>query len=104
MVAVRWLLKLKKERHSCHGCHDCSKLEGKAGVLPMLCAGLPYGFTPCAPLKYKKEIMVETGEEGMVLAKNTGVLPLSKNSNITEKGTAILYDRSHERFFGEPNR
>ena len=29
---------------------DCGKLEGKAGVLPMLCAGLTYGFTPCAPL------------------------------------------------------
>ncbi len=50
VLAVRWLLELKKERHSCHGCHDCGKLEGKAGVLPMLCAGLTYGFTPCAPL------------------------------------------------------
>lgn len=50
VLAVRWLLELRKERHSCHGCHDCGKLEGKAGVLPMLCAGLTYGFTPCAPL------------------------------------------------------
>lgn len=50
VLAVRWLLELKKERHSCHGCYDCGKLKGKAGVLPMLCAGLTYGFTPCAPL------------------------------------------------------
>ena len=50
VLAVRWLLELKNEHHSCHGCHDCGKLEGKAGVLPMLCAGLTYGFTPCAPL------------------------------------------------------
>lgn len=50
VLAVRWLLELRKERHSCHGCHDCGKLDGKAGVLPMLCAGLTYGFTPCAPL------------------------------------------------------
>lgn len=50
VLAVRWLLELRKKGHSCHGCHDCGKLEGKAGVLPMLCAGLTYGFTPCAPL------------------------------------------------------
>lgn len=50
VLAVRWLSELRKKRHSCHGCHDCGKLEGKAGVLPMLCAGLTYGFTPCAPL------------------------------------------------------
>ena len=50
VLAVRWLLERKNEHHSCHGCHDCGKLEGKAGVLPMLCAGLTYGFTPCAPL------------------------------------------------------
>ena len=50
VLAVRWVLKRKNEHHSCHGCHDCGKLEGKAGVLPMLCAGLTYGFTPCAPL------------------------------------------------------
>ena len=50
VLAVRWLLEMRKEHHSCHGCHDCGKLEGKAGVLPMLCAGLTYGFTPCAPL------------------------------------------------------
>ncbi len=40
----------KKEHNSCCDCHDCGKQEGKAGVLPMLCAGLTYGFTPCAPL------------------------------------------------------
>ena len=50
LLVVRWLLELKKERHSCHGCHGCGKLEGKVGVLPMLCAGLTYGLTPCAPL------------------------------------------------------
>lgn len=50
VLAVRWVLELKNEHYSCHGCHDCGKLEGKAGVLPMLCAGLTYGFTPCAPL------------------------------------------------------
>ena len=50
VLAVRWLLELKREKHACKGCHDCGKLEGKAGVLPMLCAGLTYGFTPCAPL------------------------------------------------------
>ena len=50
VLAVRWLLERKNEHHSCHGCHDCGKLEGKAGVLPMLCAGLTYGFTPCALL------------------------------------------------------
>ena len=49
-VLARWLLELKREKHACKGCHDCGKLEGKAGVLPMLCAGLTYGFTPCAPL------------------------------------------------------
>jgi len=50
VLAVRWLLEMKKEHHSCHGCRDCGQQEGKAGVLPMLCAGLTYGFTPCAPL------------------------------------------------------
>lgn len=50
LLVVRWLLELRKERHSCYGCHDCGKPNGKAGVLPMLCAGLTYGFTPCAPL------------------------------------------------------
>ena len=50
VLAVRWLLELKREKHACKGCHDCGKLEGKAGVLPMLCAGLTYGFIPCAPL------------------------------------------------------
>ena len=50
VLAVRWVLELKNEHHSCHGCHDCGKLERKAGVLPMLCAGLIYSFTPCAPL------------------------------------------------------
>lgn len=50
VLAIQWLLDLKKERHSCHGCHSCGKQEGKAGILPMLCAGLTYGFTPCAPL------------------------------------------------------
>lgn len=50
VLAVRWLLELKREKHACKGCHDCGKLDGKAGVLPMLCAGLTYGFTPCAPL------------------------------------------------------
>jgi hypothetical protein len=50
VLAVRWLLELKKEHHSCHGCKSCGRQEGKAGVLPMLCAGLTYGFTPCAPL------------------------------------------------------
>lgn len=50
LLVVRWLLELRKERHSCHGCHGCGKLEGKVGALPMLCAGLTYGFTPCAPL------------------------------------------------------
>ncbi len=50
VLAARWFLKLRKEHHSCHGCHDCGKPEDKAGVLPMLCAGLTYGFTPCAPL------------------------------------------------------
>ena len=50
VLAVRWLLEMKNERPSCRGCHECGKLEGKAGVLPMLCAGLTYGFTPCAPL------------------------------------------------------
>ncbi len=39
VLAARWLLERKNEHHSCHGCHDCGKLEGKAGVLPMLCAG-----------------------------------------------------------------
>lgn len=50
VLAVRWMLELKQEKHACKGCHDCGKMEGKAGVLPMLCAGLTYGFTPCAPL------------------------------------------------------
>ena len=50
VLAGRWLIELRKERRSCHGCHDCGRLEGQAGVLPMLCAGLTYGFTPCAPL------------------------------------------------------
>lgn len=50
VLAVRWLLEMKKERHTCHGCHSCGKQEGKSGVLPLLCAGLTYGFTPCAPL------------------------------------------------------
>nr|WP_300805238.1 sulfite exporter TauE/SafE family protein [uncultured Acetatifactor sp.] len=50
VLAVRWLLELKRGKHTCKGCHDCGKLDGKAGVLPMLCAGLTYGFTPCAPL------------------------------------------------------
>lgn len=50
VLAVRWFLELRKDCHFCHGCHDCGKGEGKAGVLPMLCAGLTYGLTPCAPL------------------------------------------------------
>lgn len=50
MLAVRWLLEWKNEHHSCHSCKSCGKQEGKADVLPMLCAGLTYGFTPCAPL------------------------------------------------------
>jgi len=50
VLAVRLLLELKREKHACKGCHDCGKLDGKAGVLLMLCAGLTYGFTPCAPL------------------------------------------------------
>lgn len=50
VLAIRWLLELKKEHHSCHGCKSCDKQEGKAGILPMLCAGLTYGVTPCAPL------------------------------------------------------
>ncbi len=44
------LYRIEKKHHSCHGCNNCGKLEGKAGVLPMLCAGLTYGFTPFAPL------------------------------------------------------
>jgi len=50
VLAVRWLLELRKEHYSCHCCKSCGKQESKAGVLPMLCAGLTYGFTPCAPL------------------------------------------------------
>lgn len=50
VLAVRWLLELRQDGGSCRGCHGCGKGEGKAGVLPMLCAGLTYGFTPCAPL------------------------------------------------------
>ena len=50
VLAVRWMLELKQEKHACKDCHDCGKVEGKAGVLPMLCTGLTYGFTPCAPL------------------------------------------------------
>lgn len=50
VLAIQWLLDLRKGRHSCHSCHNCGKQEGKAGILPMLCAGLTYGFTPCAPL------------------------------------------------------
>ncbi len=50
VLAIHWLLELRREQHTCHGCHDCGRPVGKAGVLPMLCAGLTYGFTPCAPL------------------------------------------------------
>lgn len=50
VLAIQWLLNAKKERHSCHSCHSCGNQEGKAGIIPMLCAGLTYGFTPCAPL------------------------------------------------------
>ena len=50
VLAICWVLELKRGKHDCKGCHDCGKLEGKAGFLPMLCAGLTYGFTPCAPL------------------------------------------------------
>lgn len=50
VLAVRWVLEQKAVRQSCNGCSGCSKAEGKAGVLPMLCAGLTYGCTPCAPL------------------------------------------------------
>jgi len=50
VLAVRWFLERKKRHHSCHSCKSCSKQEGTAGLLPMLCAGLIYGFTPCAPL------------------------------------------------------
>lgn len=50
VLTVRWLLERRKERHACYGCHGCGKPTEKAGILPMLCAGLTYGFTPCAPL------------------------------------------------------
>lgn len=50
VLAVRWLLEQKTAHQPCNGCKSCGKTEGKAGVLPMLCAGLTYGCTPCAPL------------------------------------------------------
>lgn len=50
VLALRWLLELRQDNHACRGCHSCGEPAGKAGVLPMLCAGLTYGCTPCAPL------------------------------------------------------
>ncbi len=48
-MTVKWVLEFKGKA-SCNGCHECSKSKEGVGWLPMLCAGLTYGFTPCAPL------------------------------------------------------
>ncbi len=48
-MVIRWVSELKKQK-KCGGCKGCGKQEGKAGVVPMLIAGLTYGMTPCAPL------------------------------------------------------
>lgn len=50
VLALHWLLEQKTVQKSCDGCRNCKKANGKAGVIPMLCAGLTYGCTPCAPL------------------------------------------------------
>ena len=49
VLAVRWLLEMKKQK-KCGGCKECKKTVGKSGFVPMLAAGLTYGMTPCAPL------------------------------------------------------
>ena len=49
VMTVKWILEFKGKA-KCEGCHECGNSKGRAGVLPMLCAGLTYGFTPCAPL------------------------------------------------------
>lgn len=48
-MTVKWILEFRGKA-KCNGCHECGQVKGRAGVLPMLCAGLTYGFTPCAPL------------------------------------------------------
>ena len=50
VLALRWLLEQKTVQKSCDGCRNCKKTDGKAGIVPMLCAGFTYGCTPCAPL------------------------------------------------------
>ena len=49
IMVIRWIIELKKQR-KCKGCKGCGEQEGKAGVIPMLIAGIIYGITPCAPL------------------------------------------------------
>ena len=49
VMTIKWILEFKG-KSKCAGCHECGNSKGRAGVLPMLCAGLTYGFTPCAPL------------------------------------------------------
>lgn len=49
IMVIRWIIELKKQG-KCKGCKGCGEQEGKAGVIPMLIAGIIYGITPCAPL------------------------------------------------------
>jgi hypothetical protein len=51
VMAVKWIIenRQQKSENNCRGCGK-SKKQISSGFLPMLAAGITYGFTPCVPL------------------------------------------------------
>lgn len=49
VMVIRWIWERNTQK-KCGGCKGCGEQQGKSGFVPMLLAGISYGFTPCAPL------------------------------------------------------
>lgn len=49
IMAVKWIIGNRKHK-SGKNCCGCGKKQINSGFLPMLAAGITYGFAPCAPL------------------------------------------------------
>lgn len=97
MVAAHWVVK-KGTRHVVRWSAGLAWVLLLTILVNVVCFGPMYnnvapilniqGSVSAESVAASKEIMVETGEEGIALVKNTGLLPLSKNSNVNVFGWA----------------
>ena len=97
MVAAHWLVK-KGTRHVVRWSAGLAWVLIVTILANVICFGPMYnniapilniqGSVSEASATASREIMVETGEEGIAMVKNTGVLPLDKNSNVNVFGWA----------------